>query len=298
MRKFYLSLLLATLPLLLEGTPSSHLKSEFRYLQKEKNLLLTYGRKGSAPPSKYVTKKIFNLVSNYIMPDNHPIKHDLDLMFLENRVFCDFDTMKAAGFADAKPQHNTRLIVTRHPDFPGYVFKVYLDKQSYFRKIPEYFNWIKRVKGARAIRASIKKHHYEHLFKVPQKWIYQLPDNPAPPKEYLRKLFILVEEDMDIVKSAENRFIWGSEVVTPELLDAFFTILSDVYMQDTTTGNCNFAHDGRIAFVDTESCFQKTIKHEPIMRFLSPQMKKHWLNLFYKKGIIPKHKNKRILKRH
>ena len=294
MKKFYLTTLLALLPLIVEGQERkpavqkrSEMKSQFRSLKENtEEIIPTLIPDHHALSSKYLTKKIKNLVTDYMMPANHPIKDDLDRIFSKSRVFCDFDSMKAAGFADAKPQHNTRLIVTRHPNFPGYVFKVYLDKQSYFHKIPEYENWVKRVKGARAIEKSIQKHGYGHLFKVPKKWLYQLPDNPSPPKKYLRKLFILVEEDMDIFSREENNLLWGSDFVTTDLLDAFFKILCDVVLQDTTTGNCNFAHDGRIAFVDTESCFKHTIKHYHIMQFLSPEMKKYWLSLFQKKGIL------------
>jgi hypothetical protein len=311
MKKFYLGTLLVILSLFVEGGEAKPLlqkrtqtKPPLGYAKEEVEWVVpAFNTSNYVPYSKYLNRKIWNLVADYMMPEDHPIKEELDLIFSKSRVFCDFDSMKAAGFANAKPQHNTRLIVTRHPDFPGYVFKVYLDKQSYFHKIPEYENWVKRVKGARAIKKSIKKHDYGHLFKVPQKWLYLLPDNPSPPQNYLRKLFILVEEDMDIYNGTENKLMWGSDVITTELLDAFFTVLCDVFLQDTTTGNCNFAHDGRIAFVDTESCFKKTIKHEQIMRFLSPAMKKHWLNLFYKKGILSSlgtisHKDKLTIKRH
>lgn len=238
------------------------------------------------PPSKYVSREIWQLTANYVMPDDHPIKKKLDRLFSASRVFCNFKSMRAAGFEDAQPQPVSRLIVTRHPDFPGFVFKAYFDKQPYFRGSPEYLNWIKRVKGAQAIRKSIKHHQYQHLFKVPRKWLYLLPDNPAPPQNFRRKLFILVEEDMNIYDIIENREIWQSNVVTEELLDAFFTVITDVGLQDTKTGNCTFSLDGRIAFVDTESCFRSPIRHRGIKKYLQERMQKYWKNLFLKKGII------------
>lgn len=238
------------------------------------------------PSSKFLSTEVWEIVANYMMPNNHPIKEKLDQIFSASRVFCNLNSMQAAGYAPTTPQRNSQLIVTRHPAFKGFVFKAYLDTQSYFQKEPEYLHWVKRVKGANSIRQSIKKHHYRHLFKVPKKWLYFLPDTPSPPKQCLRKLFVLVEEDMNICDKIENNKIWKSETVTKEFLNAFFTIITDVGLRDTSPANCTFSRDGRIAFVDTESCDRSPVKHEPVLRCLTKKMQKHWLNLFQQKGIF------------
>jgi hypothetical protein len=259
-----------------------------RYVNAEidpKNVELTtvFSQKNS---NAHLSKSVRKIVSDYLLPSDHPVKEKLDQLFSSSRVFCDSNSMVDAGFAPGQPQPHTEMIVTTHPDFPGYIFKAFLDNQSYFEDQPEYLHWIKRIQGAALIRLSIENHGYQQLLKVPQKWMYSLPNTPVPPKKYLRKFFILVEEDMDIYNREENFKIWKSDIVTEEHLEALFTVINDVVLHDTSTRNCPFSRDGRIAFVDSKTCFKLPIKHEPIARCLSEKMKAFWLNLFFVKGLL------------
>jgi hypothetical protein len=52
---------------------------------------------------------------------------------------------------------------------------------SIFKGRPEHYYWIKQVRRARLVQESIRAHNYQHLLKVPEKWIYLLPDEPSPP---------------------------------------------------------------------------------------------------------------------
>ena len=234
-------------------------------------------------PSIYVSKEVWEQVRDYLMPNDHPIKEKLDQIFLRSRALVDKKSMKAAGFAAAKPQHHTQIIVTRHPELKGYVIKAYRDDQDYHSGKPEHYFWIKRAIGAQLIQESITAHKYEHLFKVPKKWIYVLPDNPPPSPNYLRKMFILVEEDMELMDNKRNKKIWGSKWITQELLQALYTIATELGLFDCTKpSNCPFSIDGRVAFIDTQSFHKKRVKYHNLTPYLSPSMRSFWEELIKK----------------
>jgi len=231
-------------------------------------------------PSQYVSNKVWNQVYDLQIPTNHPVKTILDTIFSTSRALCDLQSMEAAGFEPAIPQHHTQIIVTKHPALKGYVIKAYLDVQEYHSGKPEHYFWVKRIKGAQLIKQSIKDHHYEHLLKVPQKWIYLLPDEPSPPPGYLRKMFILVAEDMNIYDAQTNEALWGSSLVTKELLKALYTVITKLGLFDCAKpANCPISSDGRIAFVDTQSYHAKHVKYQKLTPYLSPEMKRYWLKL-------------------
>lgn len=231
-------------------------------------------------PSKLVSPKVWNLVQPYLMKEDHPIKPTLDAIVSKSSVFYDLHSMTKGGFDSAIPQHYTRIIVTRHPQLKGYVIKAYLDVQKYHNEKPEYYYWIKRVQGSRLIQSTIKKNHYEHLIKVPKKWIYLLPDHPPRSLKGKRKMFILVEEDMDILSDSVSKKMWGSEVVTEELLKALHTIIVKHKFSDCAKpANCPFSRDGRVALVDTQSFNREHYGLFKLNPYLSPKMKLFWKSL-------------------
>jgi hypothetical protein len=231
-------------------------------------------------PSPYVSNSVWQKAKKYLMPEDHPIKSELDQIFSKSRALCDMHSMEGAGFVPALPRHHNQMIVTRHPRLPGYLIKAYLDEQDYFKKKPEYYYWFKRLKGAQLIENAIITHQYGHLFKVPKKWIYLLPDEPSPPPHYLRKMFILVVEDMELFDDKTNEQIWGSEWVTKELLKALYTIADELGLYDTTKpDNCPFSLDGKVAFIDTELYHKKPVKYYRMNPYLSPSMQTYWKKL-------------------
>lgn len=228
-------------------------------------------------PSRYVNDSVWIQVRDYLMPNDHPLKKNLDQIFSASRALADMESMKEAGFKFSRPQHHTQIIVTKHPKLKEYVIKAYLDEQEYHSGKPEYYFWIKRIKGARLIQKAIENHKYEHLFKVPKKWIYLLPDEPAPAACPQIKMFILVEEDMDIYNDKKNERLWGGQSVTEEMLNALYTILTELGLFDCAKpSNCPFSRDGRVAFVDTQSYNAKQVKYHKLAPYLSPQMRSHW----------------------
>lgn len=235
-------------------------------------------------PSIHVSEALWGEVTEFLLPNEHPVKGQLDEIFLTSRAIINRQSMVEAGFDDAKPQHHTRIIVTRHPKLKGYIIKAYLDDEDYHSGHPEQYFWIKRATGARLIQNSIRAHQYEHLFKVPKKWIYLLPDEPSPPRDYLRKIFILVEEDMDLLDEKQNMAKWGSDEVTKELLKALYTITTELGLFDCTKlDNCPFSKDGRVAFIDTQSYHKSYVKYHKLTPHLNPSMRSYWKKLIKNK---------------
>lgn len=233
------------------------------------------------PP--HVSQKVWNSVIPYLLPENHPIKASLDRIFNHSRAILSLKSLKKAGFNESHPRRFTRLIVTKHPDVPGYIFKLYLDAQRYHKEKPEYYYWILRIRGAQIIQSFIDNHGFQNLFKVPKKWIYPLPATPAPPEEFLRKNFILVEEDMNVYDDETNKKIWRSSAVTPQLLNALYAILKEVGLHDCVKpDNIPFSRDGRIAFIDTQTFHSWPVDYKEFTSFLPSSLQAYWKDLYKK----------------
>ena len=215
-------------------------------------------------------------VAPYLLPDDHPIKPTLDHIFNTSRATLNLHTLTEAGFTKAKPRKFTKLIVNRHPEMPGYLFKLYLDAQRYYKDKPEHHHWLMRIQGANRIRTMISERCLEGEFKVPRKWIYKLPSSHQPSSGYLAKHYILITEDMDILSGKENEEAWASDWVTPKLLDDLYGILKDLGLHDCAKpDNIPFSRDGRIAFIDTQYCDQ-SVDYKRLIPFLSESNKSHW----------------------
>jgi hypothetical protein len=218
----------------------------------------------------------------YLLPKEHPIKPVLDAIFSQSRAIFNLHALKKAGFEETKPRKFTSLLVTKHPLIPGYIFKLYLDAQRPHKNKPEHYFWMLRIQGAAKIREAIAMHSIGHLFKVPKKWIYELPQYPKPPKGYDAKCCILVEEDMEILSYEENKNAWKSTLVTEELLFYLHIILQQVGLSDCTKpDNIPFSYDGRIAFIDTQS-FDEKVSFSRLSPFLSASNKAYWEMLIQK----------------
>ncbi|MFI0434184.1 MAG: hypothetical protein ACH350_00465 [Parachlamydiaceae bacterium] len=240
-------------------------------------------------PSKYVSDQVWNEVKEYLLPDDHPVKKKLDLMFSNDRILSDIQSLEKAGFDYLPPQHRTQMIVAKHPDLKGIVIKAYLDEQEYYEGRPEHYYWIRRIKGARLIQRYIDTHHYGNLFKVPGKWIYLLSDKPSPPRHYLRKKFILIAEDMELYDDKTNEELWGNdEWVTKKRLRALYAITTDLGLLDSAKpSNCFFSVDGKAAFVDTELYRKTHIRYDKLTPFLSPSMQDYWRKITHNRSQLP-----------
>lgn len=219
-------------------------------------------------------------ITPYLMPDDHPIKEQLDTFFSTGRHIFDQESMLAAGFTSGKPRRFTKVVVAKHPAFPGYVFKVYQDVQAYHKGLPETTFWVWRVQGVNMIRKKIAELHYEEYFKCPYKWIYKLPAEPSCPPGYLAKHYILVEEDMGILDTPDNKAVWKSSRITPELLQALHTMLSTLGLQDCAKiDNIPMCHDGRVAFIDTSTWGKEHVRYGELLHSLSLENQYFWLSI-------------------
>lgn len=229
---------------------------------------------------KFKKHSISDELTPFLMKKHHPIKSRLDALFSSDRVTLNMKTLTKAGFIKAKPRKFTKLIVTRHPSFPGYIFKLYLDAQRPHKNLPEHEFWKMRVEGANKIRTYLVQYRLESTFKVPSKWIYRLPSHPLPPEGYYQRQSLLVEEDMEILSDRKNKQEWASESVTHALLDSLYLILKDLGLRDCAKpDNIPFSKDGRIAFIDTQTHCSNTVHFFKLNNFLSPVNKKYWKSL-------------------
>lgn len=219
-------------------------------------------------------------LASYLLPNDHPAKPTLDAIFSSSRVLKNLESLVEAGFVKSRHRKFSHLIVTRHPDLPGYIFKIYLDSQRFHSMKPEYELWKLRIQGANLIRQEIINRGLTSEMKVPQKWIYILPDEPAPNHDYYPKYTILFEEDMDLIPSEENYALWESDQITPEFLTTVYHLLKDLGLQDCAKpDNIPFSQDGKIAFIDTQSYGFKSVRFKKLTKYLSESNQQFWKEL-------------------
>jgi hypothetical protein len=231
---------------------------------------------------KEVTEELLKEIYAYLIPDNLEIKHQLDKMFKANRAILNPKALIKAGFTKAKPRKFTRIIVTTHKHFPGYIFKIYLDAQRYKSDEPEQIVFLNRVKGALAITKFIADNNLQDFFKVPKKWIYLVPGKPIPSKDFQYKNFILVEEDMHLLDKEANALAWKSYKVTKELLVGLYQILKEIGLRDCAKiDNIPFSEDGKVAFIDTQSYGYKSVPFKRLKKALSSEMQEFWDSLIH-----------------
>ena len=233
----------------------------------------------------YVDPGIWNNLSPYFLPEDHPIRDELDNIFsYKKRVTQSKKTLKKAKFKIIREGKYRHPYVVSHPGIQGYLLKLYTDKQEYNTKGGKFF---RRILGAQFVQEAIDEHGYNSLFKVPKKWIYPLPPEPSPSnkKKYHRKDFVLVVEDMDILEKEKNYDMWKSSAITFDKLDAIYTILDELGLYDTIFAfNLPFSKDGKIAFIDTEYYYKWPVRFYRLGYYLSPEMKEYWKLLISNRG--------------
>lgn len=218
----------------------------------------------------------------YFLPIDHPLKKKFDKIFESKRVIQDATTFKAAGFGEPKIRAATNIVLGKNRNLNGCLIKVFLDTQPC---VHEYGNFLSRIKGAQSIQACIDKYGFKKYFKVPKKWLYPLPFEPAPPisVEYNRKNFILVVEDMKILSTNENHKAFKQRC-TKEMLTALYTVLSEEGLLDSVfINNIPFNVEGKICFIDTEHHHHTIVPYHRLTKYLSEKMQIYWLSLIQNK---------------
>jgi hypothetical protein len=232
----------------------------------------------------WIEDKVWQKVVEHMLPIDHPIKIALDRIFCVKRPTASTEKMIESGF-QILPLRNKRKVVAKHPWIKGYLIKTYLD--SHCLASTDWKIWLHRVLGAKHIQASLDKYGYNHLMKVPKKWLYLLPKgaDPNPVLEGETRNFILVVEDMKPLKNEKNEKEFKK--ITKERLNALYVILRDNLLHDSIyIHNIPFCKDGKIAFIDLEhyNSNSRRVRFERLTKYFSPEMQEHWQHLITQGG--------------
>ena len=227
----------------------------------------------------HITDAVWEEVKPHFLPPKHPAKAVLDNASSRARLTANLPTLQAAGFVPLRGLRG-RMVIAAHPKMKGYLIKTFLDTTNLFNQ--DWALWKRRVVGANILRDAIDRLGYDHLFKVPKKWIYPLPETPLPLQasgQYPQH-FILVVEHIDIYDPKHNEKFY-QEKITFEMLDALFVLMRDFRLVDSHLSNIPLCKDGKIAFIDTEfvNTSSRKMKYDRLTRYLAPDMKNHWKNL-------------------
>jgi hypothetical protein len=238
-----------------------------------------------APP---ISEDIWQQVTPYLIPSNHYAKAVLDKIFWDSkfRVLASENAMKKAGFIIKHYRKGKGLIIASHPLLKKYLVKVYLDTAPR----SEWGFWVLRARGANFLRSLIDKNGFNHLMKVPFKWIYPVPRNPKQSIQgKFPKNFILVVQDMERIRNKESQNKYKYEI-THEQLDALHHIILEGGLNDSHIGNIPFSVDGKIAFIDTEFTKNWPVHFEWLTPFFSFPMQEYWRGLNAKTAELNKPK--------
>ena len=222
-----------------------------------------------------------SVIADYLIPFDHPVKATLDSIFSQSRVLENERTLVEAGFEVlVPPLANSYIIVARHPEIPGYVFKLHLDSEDRSRKqLPHWIWLVRRCAEAKKIRKTIKRKNIRY-FSVPDKWIFVPPVypyssalNPQP--------MLIVETDMELVSPEETEYKWKKWVKTKHL-DELYSIIKHGYGGISVlylVNNVPFTKNNKFAFIDTEGPQSDHLKLKFIKKYLSKEMQDYWDSL-------------------
>jgi hypothetical protein len=221
----------------------------------------------------------------YLLPLDHPMRSVLDEFCLETRITKDRRTFHQAGFKIISKGIRSFIHVARHAKMPGYLVKVFLDDELKEKNDKPSWKWlVNRCVGAEKIRNVIQKHHIKH-FVVAQKWIYNFPPKPSPPKDFrhTRHLALLLVTDMDLTSSRRNLIAWHREI-TKEHLNELYTIICRAKGSSYRADNIPYTKQGQFAFIDTEYPGKKPDFHS-IRAYLDHHMRQYWDRLVKRGGL-------------
>ncbi len=201
----------------------------------------------------YIDEKMKAMVEPFLIALDHPLKEALDDIFTKSRVIKDRKTITNAGFTIHKDQLYSFIIITKHPDLPGVLQKIYLDTEKNKKSSrPGWLSLTRRCMGAANVRALIKEKGLKY-FVAPDKCLYLLPmpaDKRVAKNETIQPV-ILLATDMQIVSNAETINVWKN-LVTHAQLDELSCIISHGLASSGLVRNIPYTKSGKFACVDTE----------------------------------------------
>lgn len=233
--------------------------------------------KGYVKP-KWVSDGVWEHLQRDLLPLDHPIKPALDKIFEGHRVTESKASFIGAGFL-FHDRTGRRRVIARHPKLIGYLVKTYLDTHKTHEE--DGLIWLQRLQGARQFQDCIDRHGYNHIMKVPKKWLYPLPCN-HPSRSPYPKGYALIVEDMGILPHLTNYKKYATDL-TKEQLEAIFVMLTENRAFDCIhVFNIPFCKDGKIAFIDTEMLNSTThpINYYKMTDRIPPHLRPYWEKLY------------------
>lgn len=210
-----------------------------------------------------LTYEEWEMVSPYLLPETHPAKPILDQMFEKESPLRTQETLKAAGFKLVTKGHWSDTVIATHKALRGYYFKMFTEDQTDINEIPRL---IARIKGALVAQEIVDKHEWNHLFKVPRKWLYLVMEDHV----------ILIAEDMRLLSKHESYKKWAQATLSKKLLESVFVLLTEGGFSDSAYAfNLPFATDGRIALIDNDTFNKRPVPFSKLLKYLHPKLQKH-----------------------
>jgi len=220
---------------------------------------------------------------HYLIAEDSHVKLVLDRLLTGTDALKNQKSFDKAGFVTLCFRSKGSLRVAKHPELPGLLLKVYLDDTS-IAKNYKYKCLARRAAIATEVRKLIQKHNMKHI-TVPGKWLYEIPTQ-QPAEAQAKKRYLLVVEDMQLVKRKKSDRAWKKEI-TPAILREVYHILKAGYTSLAVSQNIPYTKKKTFSCIDTEYA-KREFDLLKINKFLSPKMRRAW------KKIVEEHKNSAV----
>lgn len=176
------------------------------------------------------------------MPFDDPASIDLRALFRDPDMFDSRRDWSAAGFQVFNRSNNGKIMVARHPQVAGLLFKKYVSDVSQKEQLK---NFERRSDGSRRLRDFVESRQLSRVV-IPRKWIVELP-RPLSRRE---SSHVLVVEQIDLLDDDQTKEAY--QRIDPAVLADLCVVLHHFRGMDSNGKNLPFTSDGRIALIDTE----------------------------------------------
>lgn len=220
-------------------------------------------------------------VNECLMPQDHPLQSQFKDLFQDRHMFLSLSHLKKCGFTTLSYKRN-KIMVARHPDIKHYLIKKFCDV-NFRSKEEQLNNYLKRITGARALQEFINLNQLKHIV-VPQKWLYELPNQFSNAKTG-EKSYVLIVEDMNIYtfdgkKGGKTARKYYS--IEYDILKELCTVVYFFRGLDSGPYNLAFTRQNKIAFIDTEYWdeWDREGLLGRLLPYLGPNRKKYAMQVF------------------
>lgn len=229
--------------------------------------------------SPYFNSLMRKAMRPHLLPLDHPAKHFLDSLFASGNIIEDDLAFASAGFNTISVNTSSFIHVARHPELPGYVFKVYLNNMLNTRnKRPVWRALTDRCEGAENISNLIKEKKLR-FFSVPKKWLYVVPTetlNRLKPG-IKRQIVLLVATDMHPFSQKASLRAWHTRTTKAHFKE-LYCILNHGYASTYLSRNIPYTRSGKFTCLDTE--FPKRINDfDQVGQHVTKKMYRYWQKL-------------------